>query len=331
MAIEGSRSAENARAQRAAAKLDPVTLDTYVKSFPGRIRQHEVLARRSTLRIGGPADLYVIARSADDLYALVRRAQELAIPYLILGGESNMLISDRGVRGLAIGNQAMAWRSEPARADKVPIQAESGVKLARLARETARQGLGGFEWAEGIPGTIGGGVITNAGAFGGCLGDSLVWADVLTADGNRRRWPAVELELDYRTSRFRHASQDVVLAAELELIPGDSIELEANVQRFDAQRRSHQPIGQSVGSMFKNPPGTASGYLIEQVGLKGHQIGGAQISTKHANFFLNVGGATSADVMALVAVARRRVREQFGIELELEVALVGDWTEGDDG
>lgn len=307
--------------------MTSAALRSFVERYGGAVKLNEPLARHSTFRVGGPADAFVVVRSADELRRTVLAARESGLRVLVLGGESNILPADEGFRGLVIANRAQAWRVvRPAAGDgPALVRAESGVRLGRLAREAARKGLSGLEWAEGIPGTVGGGVVNNAGAFGGCMAEVLIAADILWPDGTVRTVPAGELDLRYRHSRLHEVTDAVVLAAELALRPGTPQEITARIAAISAERRAKQPLGASAGSVFKNPPGMAAGALIDQAGLKGTRIGGAWIAPEHGNFILTNGRARAADVWALICRARDEVRRRFGVVLELEVQLVGDW------
>jgi UDP-N-acetylmuramate dehydrogenase len=293
---------------------------------PERVRAAEPLACYTFYRIGGPADLFVCVESAGELAAVVTLARENGVPCFVLGAGSNVLVSERGVRGLVVENQARAvtWTE---RGDQALVTAESGASLSRLARQTARQGWAGLAWACGIPGTVGGAVVQNAGAHGSCMADVLQSVTILD-DGNvTRRMPVGKLEMVYRGSIFKRKSgwKWAVLSAEMALGRGDPAELASRIADYDAWRRAHQPAGASCGSVFKNPPGDYAGRLIEAAGLKGERSGGAEIASLHANFFVNTGGATADDVMALISRVRHEVRLRFGVALELEIELAGEW------
>jgi len=293
---------------------------------PERVRADEPLARHTFYRIGGPADLFVVAGSVEELVAAVTLARENGAPYFILGAGTNVLVSDRGIRGLVVENRAkkVTWAETDNRAQ---VTVEGGASLSRLARQTARRGWAGLTWACGIPGTVGGGVVQNAGAHGGCMADVLRSVTVLDNDNVTWCVPAENLGFDYRDSVFkkRIGQAWVILAAELRLRRGDPVELAARIADYDAWRRARQPAGASCGSVFKNPPGDYAGRLIEAAGLKGERAGGAEVSPLHANFFVNHGGAKAADVMVLIDRARSEVMRQFSVVLELEIELVGEW------
>ena len=300
-------------------------------TFGARLKIGEPLARYTSARVGGPADYLATAGSAGELAELVRAAWQLGLQPLILGGGSNVLISDAGVRGLVILNRARGLDFRPGGPDTAPsVWAEAGANLGALARQCALRGLAGLEWAATVPGTVGGAVFGNAGAHGGDLAGSLVVAEILQQDGSVRRWNPAELAFEYRTSRLKRLKGQgraaVVLAAELRLAAGEPAALQARIDEFAAHRRRSQPPGASLGSMFKNPSGDYAGRLIEAAGLKGARLGQAQISPLHANFFVNLGEARAADILALIHLVHEAVLKHSGVDLELEVELVGDWS-----
>ena len=295
-----------------------------LSALPGlQVRRDVPLAPFTSARVGGPADILVTVRSADELAAVIRRLWDAGQPYLILGGGSNVLVSDAGVRGVTVLNRARAVRFEAGPQPRVI--AEAGVTFSNLANRCAPRGLAGLEWAAAVPGTLGGAVYGNAGAFGGDIAHSLIQAELLTAQG-RERWPVDRLGYGYRTSLLKRGGlQAVVLSAELSLRSATKEEVAAKIGEFSERRRATQPPGASMGSMFKNPPGDAAGRLIEAAGLKGARIGSAEVSPIHGNFFVNHGHSRAADIRALIARVQEKVREHSGIELELEVELVGEW------
>jgi UDP-N-acetylmuramate dehydrogenase len=299
-------------------------------AFGARLRTDELLARHTSARIGGIADFLAVAGTAGELAELVRSAWRLGFAPVILGGGSNVLISDAGVRGLVILNRAreIEFRSAP-EAGRPTVWAESGVSLGSLARQCGAHGLGGLEWAATVPGTLGGAVFGNAGAHGSDLAGALVVVEILQQDGSVRHWTPAEMGFGYRTSRLKQLKAQgrphVVLGAELALAAGEPEALQAKVDQFLAHRRRTQPPGASMGSMFKNPPGDYAGRLIEAAGLKGTRLGQVEISPLHANFFINLGGGRATDVLALIHQAHDAVLAQFGVDMELEVELVGDW------
>jgi UDP-N-acetylmuramate dehydrogenase len=291
--------------------------------FGERLQANVPLAPYTSARIGGPADFLITAKSADELAAVVSQLWEMRLAFIMLGGGSNVLVSDRGVRGVVVLNRAKDVRFEPG--DHPRVRAESGVVFSNLANRCASLGLSGLEWAATVPGTIGGAVYGNAGAFGGDMSGNLIAVDLLTEHG-REQWSVEKMEYGYRTSALkRGASQAVILAAELSLKNGTVEEVSAKIAQFSERRKATQPPGASMGSMFKNPPGDFAGRLIEAAGLKGVRIGNVEISPLHGNFFVNHGETKADDVRALIEIAQRTVFEKSGVTLELEVEMIGDW------
>ena len=292
-------------------------------AFGDRLQENVPLAPYTSARIGGPVDALISATSADELAETVSRLWELDVPYKMLGGGSNVLVSDRGVRGVVVLNRAKAVRFD--KGSRPRVRAEAGVVIANLARRTASHGLAGLEWAAAVPGTVGGAVYGNAGAFGGDMAGSLVHAELLTAQG-RETWSVEKMEYGYRTSVLkRQTLKIVVLSAELRLEHSTKEAVSVKISEFSERRKATQPPGASMGSMFKNPPGDFAGRLIEAAGLKGTRIGTAEISPVHANFFINHGQTKAEDVRALVNLAQKTVAEKFGVDLELEIELIGEW------
>lgn len=305
------------------------TQENRLRSFFGESLEEKVqLARYTSLRIGGPADYLVRISDHEQLERAVRFLWEGEIPLLIMGRGSNVLISDSGIRRVVLINQASRVEFREDGISPV-IWAESGANLGQTARRVASRGWSGLEWAAGIPGSIGGAVVGNAGAHGGNMAEILKMAEILHLEGQAVRcseWTAEDLGFAYRSSVLkRDPGRAVVLTATLQLEKSSPQAVQAKMREFADYRRETQPGGASVGSMFKNPPGNYAGKLIEEAGLKGTRVGDAEISEQHANFFINHGEGSAADVYALIEKAREEVLEQFGIELELEILLVGDW------
>lgn len=301
--------------------------------FGDQFQLNVSLSRYTSARVGGPAEMFVTVKNGAELQTAVELAYTQHIPYFILGGGSNVLVADTGVSGLIIMNKARAVTYRHTGAGVV-CTAESGMNLSSLARQCIAKGLGGLEWAVSVPGTVGGAVVGNSGAHGGDMNSTLRAATIWEPGHGPRIHSKEELLYDYRDSTLKQeqahaAPRRVVLSAELELAPEPVAVLMARADGFTAHRKQTQPAGASVGSMFKNPPNYYAGYLIEAAGLKGFRIGGSHISEKHANFFVNDNDATAEDIRALLAEAWNSVREQFGVEMELEVELVGDWEFGD--
>lgn len=298
------------------------------------VRTGEPLSRHTTFGIGGPADVFVTVRNATELARAVIAAREFAASVFILGAGSNILVGDRGIRGVVIDNQAKAIEGpltpspSPTKGEEgtYVVRAESGVPFASLARNLAREGYGGVEWAAGIPGTLGGAVVYNAGAYDGCLADVLRSVTMLNGNNATKTVMAGELKLGYRSSSILRGECPgcVVLSVEIAVTRSDSAALMRRIAELDEQRLGAQPRGRNSGSTFKNPPSDHAWRLIDAVGLRGHRIGDARISEKHSNFIENLGQARAADVAALMREAQRRVKVQFGIDLENEVELVGE-------
>lgn len=285
----------------------------------------ESMSWHTSFHIGGAADYYAKVSDVDDLAQAMFFAGTRGIPVFVLGNGSNILVSDKGIRGMVIENRLQNVCISP----DGRIRAESGVPLAGLARFASRHGLAGLEWAAGIPGTLGGAIVANAGAFGSCIGDVLIWTGVLSEGCTELVLCKEELSFGYRTSIFKDSGTKneptIILEAELALQPAPQAEVEARLKEFAARRRQTQPAGTNAGSIFKNPPGDYAGRLIEAAGLKGYRIGDAQISPKHANFIANRGNARASDVAGLIDLARVQVKDRFGIWLDLEIELVGEW------
>lgn len=285
----------------------------------------ESLAHHTTFRIGGPADLYAGASDLLSLRRLHLLAGQHGIPVTLLGGGSNVLVGDRGVRGLVIGNACRAVRQEGGL-----VVAESGAALAGLARWTMRLGLSGLEWAVSVPGTVGGAVIGNAGAHGSDTAQSLVWALVSAGDAPPARMTPADLRFAYRTSALKErlstgAAIPLVLQAAFALTPGDPATMGAAADAYLEKRRLTQPVEPSAGSIFRNPPGDHAGRLIEAAGLKSQRCGGAQVSPRHANFIINAGGASAADVRQLIGTVQAGVYNAFGIDLIPEILYLGEF------
>lgn len=292
-----------------------------------RTKRNEPLARHTTSRIGGPADLLIEARSSDELLLIVGRAEEMSLPCLVLGGGANVLVSDKGIRGMVVINRSKEMKFN-VRDTTARVEVDSGVSLITLARDCIERGLAGMEWAIGVPGTVGGGVVGNAGAHGADIASNLYMARVLRRGYAAEWWTPRQLAFEYRSSALKKYSiheRPIVLSAIFDLRRDNRTNLERRSNEFNTKRKTSQPPGATIGSMFKNPKGDYAGRLIEACGLKGMRLGGAKISEVHANFFVNVDHASASDVLNLVKMAQAEVFKQFGVELELEVELLGDW------
>jgi UDP-N-acetylmuramate dehydrogenase len=289
-----------------------------------RTSRDEPLSRFTTMRVGGPADLFAEVHNLFELRAIVRFARAREVPLLLIGRGSDLVISDRGVAGLVV-----LVRATGVRIDDDRLVAEAGLPMARAATVARDAGLSGLEFGLAIPGTMGGAVWANAGAHGSDVRGRLVSASVIDAAGEEHALSADDLGLDYRESRLKHAPDgrpEVVTQATLRLEPAEPAAIDARLDDIRAWRRAHQPLGlPSAGSVFRNPPGDSAGRIIDELGLKGRRIGGAVVSERHANFIVNDRGGTAADVRRLAEEVRATVRRERGIELRFEVLFAGDW------
>lgn len=315
--------------------FDAFAMGTEIQRRLGvKTSRDEPLARFTTMRVGGPADLFAVAHNAFELRGLVKFARSRAIPHIVLGRASNVVISDAGIRGLVIQDRAEGLEMREDR-----LIAEAGLPMARAASESQKAGLTGFEFGLAIPGTIGGAVWANAGAHDGSIDAILETATVLLVDGTEVRLPATDLGLGYRESRFKHrpsgvtqddeaSPRELVLGATFRLVPAPADEIRARLDEIKRWRQAHQPLGlPSAGSVFRNPPeGPSSGALIDAAGLKGLRIGGASVAEKHANFIVNDGHGTASDVRRLAERVRAEIRRRHGIDLVFEIAFMGDWS-----
>ena len=307
---------------------DTVT-EHFKAAFGDAFKYNQPLAKYTTARVGGNAELFVTVKSAEQLQKAVELAYENDIPYVIMGGGSNVLVSDDGVSGLVILNRArrISYQNSGFR---IICRAESGVNISSLARQCIGKGLGGLEWAVSVPGTVGGATVNNSGAHGADMNSNLVSALVWEPGFGVRVMSNSEMKYAYRTSQLKkehmtNRPNRVVLSADLEVKAEAVSILNARADAFVAHRKQTQPGGATMGSMFKNPEHYYAGYLIEAAGMKGHRIGGVQVSEKHANFFINNENATAEDIRALLAEVFNEVHEQFNVKLEPEIELLGDW------
>lgn len=288
---------------------------------------NEPLARHTSWRVGGPARFYLEAQNVAMLQQGLAWAAQRELPVFLLGGGTNVLIRDTGFAGLVIRYQARQWQINTDDGVMALLHVDAGAPMAGTARRVAALGWGGLEWAEGLPGTIGGAVFGNAGCYGGDIATVLESASVLV-DGAIEQWSLDRFAYGYRSSLLKRQSRTgtggaaIVLAARLKLRRADPAELAAMMARTAAERKRKTPWGRSCGSVFKNPPADSAGRLIEAAGLKGQRVGNAEISQRHANYIVNLGGASSDDILALIEIAREHVHRRFGIDLELEVQIV---------
>ena len=285
------------------------------------IKKNEPLKNHTSFKIGGPAEEFAEAKSTDDVISLIEYAKEKGIPYMIMGNGSNLLVSDKGVKGLVI-KIAKGFDNVEIIGEKVI--AEAGILLSKLSNMVADRELSGMEEVSGIPGTLGGGIYMNAGAYGGELKDIVERVTYLSG-GEIKVAEKGELDFGYRHSRFS-GTDDIILSAELSLKKGDIAEIREKMADFKERRCSKQPLAMpSAGSTFKRPEGYFAGKLIEDAELKGFSIGGAQVSEKHSGFVVNTGDATAQDVLSLIKHIQDTVYAKFGVKLETEVKLVGEF------
>ncbi len=282
------------------------------------------LGQITSFRVGGPAEWYVTPRRWEDLLASFEWAKSRDLPITLLGAGSNLLVSDHGIPGLVVGTRYL--RHTQFDADTGQITAGAGEPIARIAYQAAKRGWRGLEWAVGIPGTVGGGVVMNAGAHNQCVADSLVNTMVLSPTGSVDKLDPSDLNFSYRTSSLQGDNR-LVTQATFQLNPGFSrTEVMEATNSNLRQRKSSQPYHlPSCGSVFRNPKPHAAGWLIEQLGLKGYQIGGAQIAHRHANFILNCGGATASDIFRLINHVQEQVEHHWSLCLEPEVRMLGEF------
>jgi len=293
------------------------------------LQENVPMSSYTTARVGGNADAMIAVGSGEELEHAVLALWKLKVPFLILGSGANMLVSDRGIRGVVILNRAHDIKID-AEGNPPSVWAESGAILGTIARRASLRGLSGLEWAATVPGTLGGAIYGNAGAYGSDISNSLVMAEILHPISGRQFWTPDKMEYGYRMSSLkRNPGQAVILAARLRLEHSNPEVVKATIAELSTKRKASQPPGASLGSMFKNPPGDYAGRLIEAAGLKGVRIGGVQVSPVHANFFVNDESATASDYMNLIKLVRRTVKNKFKIELELEIEPIGQWERED--
>lgn len=285
---------------------------------------NEPMKNHTSFRIGGNADVLVLPKTVKQLRQVLELAKENVVPFCVIGNGSNLLVSDRGIRGIVI--QIYRNMSQVS-IDGTTVTAQAGILLSRLAKEAAARTLTGLEFAAGIPGTLGGAVVMNAGAYGPEMKDVVTQVTYLDEAAEVRSIAVESCGFGYRTSRFSD-NNCIVLEAQMELAQGVLEDIRAKMEDLGQRRSSKQPLElPSAGSTFKRPAGDFAGRLIEEAGLKGFQIGGAAVSEKHSGFVVNLGGATAGDVRALIAHVQRTVKEKFDILLEPEVKMLGDFSD----
>ena len=287
-----------------------------------KVLVQEPMAFHTTFRIGGPADYFVMPETVEELAAVLKLCKEERMPYFILGNGSNLLVGDKGFRGVVI---QLYKNFDGIQIDGTKVTAKAGAMLIRVAKESGKAGLTGLEFASGIPGTIGGAMVMNAGAYGGEMKDVVTAVTVLTKEGDIKTLTGDEMNFRYRGSVVEDEGH-IVLEAVMELKEGNLEEIQARIDELSIQRKTKQPIEYpSAGSTFKRPEGYFAGKLIQDAELRGYRVGGAQVSEKHCGFVINAGGATAADVMQLMQDVSDKVNAQFGVTLEPEVKRVGEF------
>ncbi len=316
--------------------ISQAQLQTLRNAFGTRMQENVSLKRYTAARIGGEADVFLAVETMEELANVAKLCWEQSIPFILLGSGSNILVSDQGMRQLVVLNQAKKIKFNP-QAQPANVWCESGANFGLIARQAAAQGYSGLEWASGIPGTVGGAVYGNAGAHGSDMSDSILMANILhltASNGDERHeilqeeWSVEKLEYGYRNSSLkRQPGKAVVLSATIKLIESSPSAVQAKMVSYTEMRRNSQPPGASLGSIFKNPPGDYAGRLIEAAGMKGKKLGKVEVSQKHANFFINQDNAMASDYAALIRLVQNEVGEKFGISLELEIELIGAWTD----
>ena len=298
----------------------------------------EPMSRHTSLRVGGNTDLFVRVRDSRTLEQLVPLIGTAGVPWRVLGGGTNVLVADVGVRGCILSLESdrpelevIEERTSPGSAPEVLVRIQAGSKLITVARKAVELGLGGLEWAVGLPGTVGGAVVNNAGAHGSDMAAVFRTAAAVRSSGTLLTLSPEDMAFSYRYSAFKGGRQHDLALISVELClrrsPREALQEEA--RRFEAVRKQRQPTGLTAGSVFKNPPGDHAGRLIEVSGLKGFKVGGAQVSTVHGNFFLNTGGATAGDLYQLARAVQDAVWDRQGVWLEPEIELLGGWTDSE--
>lgn len=287
------------------------------------VLKEEPMKNHTTFRVGGPADWLVTPTEEEQIRDVVNLLRAEKVPYYVMGNGSNLLVGDKGYRGVII--QLGKNLSQIRMTEEGVLYAQAGALLSKIAAEAFAQSLTGFEFASGIPGTLGGAVMMNAGAYGGEMKHVLKDALALTADGELRVLPVEQMALGYRTSIFAQ-NGDIVLSAQIRLQPGNPEEIRAYMDELKEKRMTKQPLEYpSAGSTFKRPEGYFAGKLIEDTGLRGFQVGGAQVSEKHCGFVINKGQATAADILSLIEQVSDRVEAKSGVRLEPEVKRIGEF------
>lgn len=287
---------------------------------PQSVSMNEPMRNHTTFKIGGPADLLVTPQNIGELKTTLQYCCRHKVPYLVFGAGSNLLVHDKGIRGVAIKISQL----KSIKVTGQEVYAEAGILLSDLAYKVATFNLAGLEFAEGIPGSLGGAVVMNAGAYDGEMAQVVQEVEAISPDGNTITFLRSQLDYGYRHSIFQH-NRHIVIAARLRLKSDNASDVMARMKVFSERRWEKQPLEYpSAGSVFRRPPGHFVGPMIEEMGLKGHSVGGAQVSAKHAGFIINTGQATAQDVLQLIAVIQAAVKDKYGILLQPEIRIVGE-------
>ena len=295
--------------------------------FGDHLQENVVMANYTTAHVGGPAAALIPVNSSVDLEKAARTLWNLKVPFRIIGSGANILFSDRGYPGAILVNHAHTIKID-SHSTPNSVWAESGANLGSLARQTAFRGLSGLEWAATIPGTLGGAIYGNAGAQAFDVASTLASVDILQPSGMKETWKAERFQFQYRSSILkRERTGTIILCGRFNLQPDEIKVIQARMDGFSDKRKSSQPAGASMGSTFKNPPDDFAGRLIETAGLKGKRVGDVEVSPQHANFFVNTGKASAQDYYKLIRLVQQKVAEASGIQLDLEIELIGDFGE----
>jgi UDP-N-acetylmuramate dehydrogenase len=305
--------------------MDEKSMNLLRQTFADRLQENVRMANYSTMNIGGKADALIILYSAVEMETFIKKLWDLNIHFIILGSGSNVLISDKGVRELVLINHAHNLRINT-NVQPASVWAESGASMAQVARQTALRGLSGLEWAFAIPGTVGGAVYGNAGAYKKDISCSLFSAEILHRQYGKQVWTNEKFQYTYRASILKKEPQEAfILSAIFTLDKGDPKAILTQMEDYREKRKITQPPGPSLGSIFRNPEGEKAGQLIEKAGFKGKSVGDAEISPLHANFIINTGAAQAQDVLDLVLMTRKAVELNSGIHLIPEIQIIGEW------
>ena len=307
--------------------MNPHLLNDLRQVFQDRLQENVSLANYTTARVGGKTDGFIVIHTLDEFEKAVTLLWKMNAPFYVLGSGSNVLVSDNGYHGVILLNHAHTVKVDM-NGNPPTVWAESGASLSSMSRQVALWGLSGLEWAASIPGTVGGAVYGNAGAFGSDMSNCLLLAEILHQNHNRETWSCDEFQFSYRSSQLKQLSGiATILSVRLKLVKSSKDQVQALMEENVEKRKRTQPPGASMGCMFKNPPEQHAGRLIESSGMKGVRVGGAEVSSKHANFFVNHENATALDIYKLIRMTQEKVYKNTGIQLEPEIELLGDWQE----